>query len=98
MTDGSERDLIKKMNDQIILGNLKGIALREKAFTWFFEAMDENKTGEKEDWCRTVKESISRLYSSDNDVDFNIHLLHELFSLGRNFSNFFEKSLVGNLG
>ena len=28
-----------------------------------------------------IKENISRLYSQDNNVDFNIHLLHGLFSL-----------------
>lgn len=58
MTDDSERVLIKKMNDQIILDSSKDIGLRETAFTWFFAAMDENKTGEREDWCRTILETM----------------------------------------
>lgn len=67
MTDDSERDLIKKMNDQIILDSSKDIGLRETAFTWWYlKTTAENKTGEREAWCRTILETM--LGQTSNDI------------------------------
>ena len=66
MTDDSERVLIKKMNDQIILDSSKDIGLRETAFTWYLKTTAENETGEIKDWCRTILETM--LGQTPNDI------------------------------
>ena len=66
MTDDSERVLIKKMNDQIILDSSKDIGLRETAFTWYLNTTAENETGERALWCRTILETMLR--ETPNDI------------------------------
>lgn len=66
MTDAYEQDLIKKMNDQIILDSSKDIGLRETAFTWYLKTTDENETGKRKDWCRTILETMLR--ETPNDI------------------------------
>lgn len=66
MTDDSERVLIKKMNDQIILDSSKDIGLRETAFTWYLKTTAENETGERALWCHTLLETMLR--ETPNDI------------------------------
>lgn len=66
MTDDSEHDIIKKMNDTIILDSSKDIKLRETAFTWYRKEMDKSETDEKALWCHTVLEKM--LKETQNDI------------------------------
>lgn len=68
MTNDDERDRIKKMNDQIILDSSKDIGLRETAFTWYLKTTAENKTGEREDWCRTILETMLGQTSNETET------------------------------